>query len=78
MVAMIEMCERHPDYLTQPAFRKGLARDFARHFIRLTISGKGATIRRDVICFTAFRDKKEFFSLFTQGLWEIARRSVSA
>ena len=78
MVAMIEMCERHPDYLTQPAFRKGLARDFARHFIRLTVKGRGVAIRRDAIRFTAFRDKKEFFSLFTQGLWEIARRSVSA
>ncbi len=78
MVAMIEMCERHPDYLTQPAFRKGLARDFARHFLRLAIKGRGTNIRRDTNRFTAFRGKREFFSLFTQGLWEIARRSVSA
>lgn len=77
MVAMIEMCERHSDYLTQPAFRRGLARDFARHFIRLTIKGRGTIIRRDINRFTSFRNKKEALSLFTQGLWEISRRAVS-
>ena len=76
MVAMIEMCERHPDYLTQPAFRKGLARDFARHFIRLAGKGRGATIRRDIGRFTDFRSKKETLSLFAQGLWELSRRAV--
>jgi glycosyltransferase involved in cell wall biosynthesis len=77
MVALIEMCERHSDYLTQPAFRKGLARDFARHFIRLAIAGRGATIRRDLQRFTAFRNRKEALTLFAQGLWEMSRRAFS-
>ena len=77
MVAMIEMCERHSDYLTQPAFRKGLARDFARHFIRLAVKGRSTTIRRDINRFTTFRNRKEALSLFAQGLWEISRRAIS-
>jgi hypothetical protein len=74
---MIEMCERHSDYLTQPVFRKGLARDFTRHFIRLAIKGRGSTIRRDIHRFTTYRSRKEALLLFAQGLWEISRRTVS-
>ena len=76
MVAMIEMCERHSVYLTHPAYRKGLARDFARHFIRLAIRGRGKTIRRDINRFTDFRSGKEAFSLFAEGLCEISKRAL--
>lgn len=76
MAAMIEMCERHSDYLTHPAYRKGLARDFARHFIRLAVKGRGKTIRRDINRFVDFRNGKEAFSLFAQGLYEISKRAL--
>ncbi len=41
--ALLDICQRHPQYVQNPEYRKGLARDFARHLLRLTMQGKPAT-----------------------------------
>jgi glycosyltransferase involved in cell wall biosynthesis len=45
--ATIELCRRHPEYYANPEFRPGLARDVARHFVRLLAARRFADIRRD-------------------------------
>jgi glycosyltransferase involved in cell wall biosynthesis len=76
MKALIDICERHPDYLSRPEFRKGLARDFARHFLRLAARRNLATIGRDVREFVAFRGRREALRLLIEGVAEKFRRSL--
>lgn len=74
IAAAIEICERHPEYMAQPEYRVGLARDTARHFVRLLSRGKlaatGADLRRCARSFGIGRTA----SLIGQGLIEILRR----
>lgn len=77
MAALTDMCERHPEYLSKHSYRKGLARDVARHVLRLAIKGRLATIRRDFRQFAMHHSIKEALSLFVQGLWEIVVRAGS-
>jgi glycosyltransferase involved in cell wall biosynthesis len=77
MRAMLDMCERYPAYLVQPQFRRGLARDFTRHFLRLGLNGRASTIRKDMAQFSSRHGRVEAILLFTQGLWEMARRAIS-
>ncbi len=72
--AMIEMCERHPDYLTRPDFRVGLARDMARHFLRLLGTGHVATAAKDFRRCSRFFGWWQMARLLGAGLVEIARR----
>ena len=76
MAALLDMCERHPEYLSEPGYRKGLARDLARHVLRLGIKGRFATIRRDIAQFSARHSTKEALTLFAQGLWEMLSRAL--
>ncbi|MDH3667458.1 MAG: glycosyltransferase family 2 protein [Paracoccaceae bacterium] len=75
--AVIEMCERHPDYLTRPAFRTGLARDVARHFLRLVAQGKLGAAARDFRRCASFFGAGTFARLWGAGLWEMGRRLVT-
>lgn len=75
--AMIEMCERHPDYLTRPEFRIGLARDMARHFLRLLATGHVGTAAKDLRRCTGFFGRREMARLIGAGLAEIAHRLVT-
>ncbi len=46
--AAIAICERHPDYISEPANRVGLERDIGRHFVRLARAGEWPVFRRDM------------------------------
>lgn len=48
LAAAIEICDRHPDYLTDPDHRQGLEYDLGRHFLRLVKAGDLGTLRRDL------------------------------
>jgi glycosyltransferase involved in cell wall biosynthesis len=75
--AMIEMCERHPDYLTRPEFRIGLSRDMARHFLRLVGTGHGLTAAKDFRRCASFFGWGQTARLTGAGLVEMARRLVT-
>lgn len=45
--ATIELCRRHPVYFDNPEYRRGLARDVARHFFRLLSAGRLTDAVRD-------------------------------
>jgi glycosyltransferase involved in cell wall biosynthesis len=63
VAATIELYRRHPQYLANPDFRPGLARDIARHFLRNLSRLKVASSVRD-----ARRLAVEFGSLQLLGL----------
>jgi glycosyltransferase involved in cell wall biosynthesis len=46
--AAIAICERHPEYISHPAYRAGLERDIGRHFLRLAKAGEWSVFRRDL------------------------------
>jgi glycosyltransferase involved in cell wall biosynthesis len=46
--AIMDICQRHPDYIAVPAYRKGLDRDLGRHFWRLLRAGRVADLRADL------------------------------
>jgi len=46
--AVIAICDRHPDYLSERPYRVGLERDIGRHFIRLARAGEWPVFRRDM------------------------------
>ncbi|RPI41064.1 MAG: glycosyltransferase family 2 protein, partial [Betaproteobacteria bacterium] len=48
IAALLAICDRHPDYLTQAEYRVGLERDLVRHFAELAAAGHWRTIARDV------------------------------
>lgn len=45
--ATIELCRRHPVYFDNPEYRRGLARDVTRHFVRLLKAGRLTDAGRD-------------------------------
>jgi glycosyltransferase involved in cell wall biosynthesis len=52
--AAIEVCERHPDYLSEPSYRRGLERDMGRHFWRLIAAGEFGNLVQDLRRFRAW------------------------
>lgn len=46
--ALLAICDRHPEYVSNPAYRKGLDRDFARHFAELLAAAEFKLIARDL------------------------------
>lgn len=52
--ATMELCRRHPDYLTNGSQRQGVERDLGRHFLRLAIAGNFASFRRDLGIYRRF------------------------
>ncbi len=77
MQAMIDMCDRHPEYLTNPHFRAGLSRDFARHFLRLAWRRDVRSIVRDVRKFARSPYGRTGPRLFASGIVEVGRRLFS-
>lgn len=75
MRAIIDMCERHPEYLTDLGLRPGLSRDFTRHHIRLAMQGRLATMYRDVRTFSNFTSHRYALGLFLAGCAEMAKRA---
>ncbi|WP_162914399.1 glycosyltransferase family 2 protein [Taklimakanibacter lacteus] len=76
MDAMLEMCRRHPDYLVRPEYRIGLARDLARHFVRLFAKGQFTTAVRDGRRFIGLHGGLAFMKLVMLGTGEMLRRAM--
>lgn len=62
LLATLDICQRHPDYLSVPAYRRGLDRDLGRHFWRLLQAGRFADLRIDL---KRYRD----FGRFGRSPW---------
>jgi glycosyltransferase involved in cell wall biosynthesis len=78
MRAMIDMCERHPEYLTDPGLRPGLSRDFTRHHVRLAMRGRLAIMYRDARAFCSFTSGPFARGLFLAGCVEMAKRAEAS
>lgn len=74
MDATIDICRRHPSYLADPANRIGLARDVARHFMRLAAKGAVRAAASDASRFAAEFGAGALFGLMASGGREILRR----
>ena len=76
MYAMIEICKRHPQYLSRPEFRVGLARDLARHFLRLMRAGEFVSVITHAKRFVDFQGMTSLAGLMGEGLGELLTRSM--
>lgn len=74
MAATIDLVRRHPTYLTTPEHRVGLARDLARHFLRLARRGRLGDALSDAGRFGAAFGRGTLAGLVVEGLGEIVRR----
>ena len=72
--ATLEICQRHPDYRRQPAFRAGLSRDVARHAVRLARRGDWSTLRVDFGRLVSHFGAVDTARLLLRGLVEIGKR----
>ena len=73
----IEICARHPDYLTRPEFRVHLARAVVRHFLRLAKKGRIGAAGTDLRRCANFFGWPRMAGLFGAGLVEMLRRRVA-
>lgn len=74
MAATIDLVSRHPDYLSVPEHRVGLARDLARHFLRLAGRGRFDGALVDARRFGEAFGRRRLVSLVAEGVGEIVRR----
>jgi glycosyltransferase involved in cell wall biosynthesis len=65
--ALIDICQRHPDYMQNPVFRQGLALDFARHLGRLVWAGRSIAAVHDFHRFSQVYGWDLAVSLLTSG-----------
>jgi glycosyltransferase involved in cell wall biosynthesis len=75
MPALLDILDRHPDYLGNQDFRPGLARDFTRHFLRLLAQGALSQAKTDWQNFATRQPAFNRANLALQGLREITKRS---
>jgi glycosyltransferase involved in cell wall biosynthesis len=66
VASTLELVRRHPQYLSNRAFRRGLSRDLTRHLLLLVRGGQG----RD-----AFTDLRK--ALAQLGAWQVLRLALS-
>jgi glycosyltransferase involved in cell wall biosynthesis len=74
--ALLDICERHPQYITNPIYRKGLARDFARHLLRLSLQGKPGVAVNHAKTFAQIHGSKLTRNLIASGCKEILKRGL--
>jgi glycosyltransferase involved in cell wall biosynthesis len=72
---VIEICRRHPRYLTDPGLRPGLARDEARHLLRRLARGQFRRAVRDLRRLEETQGTAATRALLAQGIGEILRRA---
>jgi glycosyltransferase involved in cell wall biosynthesis len=77
MQAMIDICDRHPEYLSNWSYKPGLARDFARHFLRLAWHGRFAVVARDLRHFVTVKSRAHAVELLALGMMENLRRLLA-
>jgi len=74
MAATIDLVRRHPNYITTPEHRVGLARDLARHFIRLARKGRIGGAFDDARRFADAFGRGTLVGLVLEGVGEVVRR----
>jgi len=72
---IVEICRRHPSYLTDADFQPGLARDEARHLLQRLLRGQLGPARRELRCLGEIQGVTETRALLVQGVGEILRRA---
>ncbi len=72
--ALQNICRRHPEYLLHEEWRRGLARDVARHLLRQAGGGHFAQVTRDAQRLIAYPGSTTSLQLFATGAYEIVRR----
>lgn len=72
--ALQNICRRHPEYLTREEWRRGLARDVARHILRQAGGGHFDQVRRDAQRLCTYPGGTTSLQLFATGVYEIVRR----
>jgi glycosyltransferase involved in cell wall biosynthesis len=76
--ALVDICRRHPQYVTRSEWRVGMARDIARHLLRQAAGGHAAQLGRDVGRLRRHFGAGTALRLFVEGVGEIIRRGRSA
>jgi glycosyltransferase involved in cell wall biosynthesis len=72
--ALLEICERHPQYISNPRHRKGLSRDVARHLLRLIAQGKPVIALKHTRTLANKFGTASTMKLVLSGLWEMIKR----
>lgn len=76
LAATFELTRRYPEYLTNPDFRPGLARDTARHLGRRIGAGDLGGAAHDGRALAREFGAGRLARLIAQGGWELLRRHV--
>ncbi|QPC43908.1 glycosyltransferase family 2 protein [Kaustia mangrovi] len=72
--AVIDICDRHPDYVRKAHFRVGLERDLARHCLRLIARGEPSMLMRDLKRIARYFGAGETVRFIAGGVVELAKR----
>lgn len=74
--ALLEIVQRHPDYLVRHEWRAGMARDLARHLLQQSGRGHFGQVGRDLRRLRAAFGAGTTLSLVAAGLGEMIRRAL--
>ena len=75
--ATLELCRRHPEYVKNPAYRPGLARDVTRHLGRMLGSGRVGRAARDFAALNRELGLARLAALVVEGGGELWRRRTA-
>lgn len=78
IAACIAICQRHPDYLRRREYRVGLARDLARHYVRLVRRRAWTLLATDLRSFGTYRGWLTTTALALRGLVELGKQRIAA
>lgn len=74
--ALIDICERHPVYLSNPHYRPGAARDFARSLYQLLGKGRWDRAAQEFGAFARSQGQARTAQLFALGTFVILKQAV--
>ena len=74
--ALLDICQRHPQYISNKAFRSGLSRDLTRHLLRLTMQGKPVTAINHARTFARNYGTGFTAKLIASGCLEMTKRQI--
>lgn len=74
--ATLALVDRHPQYLSNPAYRPGLARDVVRNSFALIRKGQGGKALANFALVTRRLGPLRAIQLFGGGLWQMLRRTL--
>lgn len=64
----LEFYRRHPEYYSNPSYRRGFAHDIGRHFVRLVRRGKITAALRDGVVFARTLGTVRFLTMLSSGV----------